>query len=229
MPKSEITTKFSEILSDLIGDQKADQKFSLGKLEQLTGISKSALSKYTNNESEASITSVVKLAKYFNVSTDYLLGTARSKSSADYLLGLTEGKTDEKYVQFICDYTGLSPEVIEKLHSFNKRKKNIKYINILLRSANFESALFYIPKYMEDVQIVKILQEKRQRELEKVIADGSDSFVDGKPIYNWPHTDKLDANIKTKRNDMLLNEYAIDKAFKYIIKEFKRIAENEIN
>ena len=101
MPKSETTKIFAERLSDLI----ADKNISLGKLEQMTGISKSALSKYTNDEAEAPITSIVKLAQYFDI-------------SADYLLGLSDARTADKDLQFVCDYTGLSAESIEKLRNY---------------------------------------------------------------------------------------------------------------
>ncbi len=100
MPKNATTEKFAEILTDLI----ADKKISLEKLGNEIGVSKATLSKYTNNEAEAPIGNIVKLAKYFNVSTDYLLG-------------VSSAKTNDKDLQFICDYTGLSAEAIETLVS----------------------------------------------------------------------------------------------------------------
>lgn len=108
MPKSETTSTFAERLTDLINDE----KISLGKIEEATGISRSALSKYTNNEAEAPITNVVKLAKYFHV-------------SADYLLGVSDAQTNDKDVQFICDYTGLSAEAIKNIRQLCIFDENI--------------------------------------------------------------------------------------------------------
>lgn len=98
MPKNETTETFAERLADLI----ADKNISLEKIGKEIGISKSTLSKYTNDEAEAPIGNLVKLANYFNV-------------SADYLLGISEAKTNNKKLQFVCDYTGLSAEAIKKI------------------------------------------------------------------------------------------------------------------
>lgn len=68
-----------------------------------TGISRAALNNYANDKAEIGINNVVKLAKYFNV-------------SADYLLGLSDAKTNDKDLQSICDYIGISVENVMCLH-----------------------------------------------------------------------------------------------------------------
>lgn len=100
MQKSNTTKVFSERLTDLI----ADKNVTLRQIEHETGISAGALSKYTNEEAEAKITAIAKLAEFFNVSTDYLLGR-------------TNAPTVDKTVQFICDYTDLSQKAVETLHN----------------------------------------------------------------------------------------------------------------
>ena len=72
-----------------------------------TGISRAALNNYANDKAEIGINNVVKLAKYFNV-------------SADYLLGLSDAKTNDKELQAICDFVGLSNNAVEAL---TERKK----------------------------------------------------------------------------------------------------------
>ena len=47
---------------------------SQAKLAQETGISQSAIAKWEMNKTEATESNIVTLAKYFDVSTDYLLG-----------------------------------------------------------------------------------------------------------------------------------------------------------
>ncbi len=119
MPKNATTETFAERLADLI----ADRNISLDKIGKEIGVSKSTLSKYTNDEAEAPIGTLVKLANYFNV-------------SADYLIGISEAKTNNKDLQFICDYTGLSNETIETLHKESCRETFLN--GILQKTSNVE-------------------------------------------------------------------------------------------
>lgn len=64
----------------------------------------STITKHYNGDRTISTEYIIKYSKYFNV-------------SADYLLGLSDVDTTDKDIQYICDYTGLSIEAIEKLHT----------------------------------------------------------------------------------------------------------------
>lgn len=148
--------------------------------------------------------------------------------SADYLLGLDE--CTNKTAQFIQEKTGLSETVISKLCYYHEHINFQSYtqaLNIILKSLNFESALLHIKKYMDTVKSVLILQQKREERLRNVFSGEPDSIVNGKPVYNWPYTDNLDKNYKEKETEMLLEEYTIDKSFKYIIQEIERIAKGK--
>lgn len=68
------------------------------------GISRASLEYYEKDKRKPDIDVLLKLADYYNVSTDYLLG-------------LTAASTTDKDVQYICDYTGLSEDAIDTLHS----------------------------------------------------------------------------------------------------------------
>lgn len=69
-------------------------------------ISSATLSDLTNTNKEKGFDYkyFVALARYFNV-------------SADYLLCLTEEKTNNKDIRGVCDYTGLREETVDYLHS----------------------------------------------------------------------------------------------------------------
>ena len=68
------------------------------------GISQASLSKYTRGDAEPGLGALVKLADYFNVSTDYLAGRTDTKSpNAD--------------LQGIVNLTGLSEVAVEALLS----------------------------------------------------------------------------------------------------------------
>lgn len=45
-------------------------------------------------------------------------------TSSDYLLGLSDVKTNDKDIQFICDYTGLSEESVNLLNTYKKHDSN---------------------------------------------------------------------------------------------------------
>ena len=103
MKNTDTTKHFSDILEDLLQDVKDENK-NLRTVAKEIGISPAALSKYRNDASEAGINNLVKIAKYFNLSTDYLLG-------------LTEAPTTDKDLRYIIDYTGLSFKAVNHLHS----------------------------------------------------------------------------------------------------------------
>lgn len=77
----------------------------------------SSITKYYNGDRYPKTDVIIKLAKLFNVSTDYLLG-------------VTDVATTDKDLKFVCDYTGLKEETI-KLLSFeqNEHKNNLSSDN----------------------------------------------------------------------------------------------------
>lgn len=64
-----------------------------------------------NENRNMSLSQLITLAEYFNVSTDYLLG-------------LSDAPTSDKDLQFICDYTGLNENTIQ---FFNASKTDTDY------------------------------------------------------------------------------------------------------
>ena len=67
---------------------------------------------YEQGNSEPNMDTLVKLAKYFNV-------------SADYLIGLTEVKATNADIAFISNYLGLSERCINELHIYNKLAQEV--------------------------------------------------------------------------------------------------------
>lgn len=84
---------FGERLGDLIDSRGITQS----QLAEQTGLNQSALSDYINKGKAPTCASIVALARYFSVSTDYLLGIT----------------ADPAPVQRAVDDLGLSPQVIE--------------------------------------------------------------------------------------------------------------------
>lgn len=62
--------KFAERLREL----RTENKISIEKLSELTGIGSASISRWENNLADIRSDQLIILAKYFDVSTDYLLG-----------------------------------------------------------------------------------------------------------------------------------------------------------
>ena len=57
-----------------IKDLREEKNLSQTELAKLTGISQSAITKWENRQREPSLDGIIRLAKFFDVSSDYLLG-----------------------------------------------------------------------------------------------------------------------------------------------------------
>ena len=76
----EIRLTFQERLKDL----RTERGMTLSDLESATGISRSSLGKYESDDcKEVSHASIVTLAKYYGVTSDYLLGLSENKNPAN--------------------------------------------------------------------------------------------------------------------------------------------------
>lgn len=62
--------KFAERLKEL----RQEENLSFEKLSKLTGLSSSVLCNYEKGKNDVTGDNLIKLAKLFNVSSDYLLG-----------------------------------------------------------------------------------------------------------------------------------------------------------
>lgn len=122
LTSSDVRIKMTEfpakVLNHLITDTQA--------LAEYLHCSSQAINQYKNGVSRPSLDNLSRIADYYNVTTDYLLGRT-SDPSID---------SDSRSV---CDYTGLSPEAVNILHSLNNspsytRDLRISFINHILES-----------------------------------------------------------------------------------------------
>lgn len=67
-------------LQERIKEQMAEKKISQKELAEMTGLTEASVSKYVNGKREPRIDVILKLAKAFNVSTDYLLQGCESQT-----------------------------------------------------------------------------------------------------------------------------------------------------
>ncbi len=142
--KNDLKNTFADILDDLVEDEKKKTGLGNNQIADEIGIGQGQLSKHLNAQAELKISSLVKIAKYFGVSTDYLLGLTKLKSpNEDY-------KTVHKVLN-------LSDGSIKNVKAMNKNNDGFAYVlNLLLdnteeTSKYFKSCILNIIKYLSDM------------------------------------------------------------------------------
>lgn len=103
---SMVRKKFADNLSDVINESGK----SIREISEATGIGTGTLSKYQNDVAEAGIDKLAKLANYFNVSTDWLLGR-------------TETRSPDTNKRAVCNYLCLSDAAVDALTLLNEGGK----------------------------------------------------------------------------------------------------------
>ena len=96
---------FPTRLRKAMEDKGISQKVLAGYL----GLKRQTISQYCLGHSSPDFKTFCKIADYFGV-------------SADYLLGRTEAKTTEPELRSVCDYTGLSDKAVIALKAITKYK-----------------------------------------------------------------------------------------------------------
>lgn len=88
-------TKLSKRLQDVISDPKA--------LAKHLGVSVQAINQYKQGTAFPKVENLIKIADYYNI-------------SLDYLIGITDTKNRNTTMQAVCEYTGLSEDSIAFLN-----------------------------------------------------------------------------------------------------------------
>ena len=108
MPRKRVdnTSTVRKIFADNLSDVIYESGKSIREISEETGISTGMLSKYQNDVAEAGIDKLAKLADYFHVSTDWLLGR-------------TDVRSPDAELQGICNYLTLSEGAVDALRLRN--------------------------------------------------------------------------------------------------------------
>lgn len=154
--------ELKEILSkrlETLIEKKKDENYqnSIPKQADGMGIPYPTLVKYINGKAECPASNIIKIARYYGVSTDYLLGNSPNPT------------TDEK-LQGVCKYTGLSEKAVENLIE-NKNSTDIRYINFLLE---YGFARGFFNEFSLYVNSDKITLPKNNNELSEILFDSDD-------------------------------------------------------
>ena len=154
--------KLKEILSERLEtliEKKKDENYqnSIPKQADGIGIPYPTFVKYINGKAECPASNIIKIARYYGVSTDYLLGNTPNAT------------TDEK-LQGVCKYTGLSEKAVENLTE-NKNSTDIRYINFLLEYGFVRG---FFNEFSLYVNSDKITLPKNNNELLEILFDSDD-------------------------------------------------------
>lgn len=123
---------------ELVDKEKSRESIAKKMTEQGLNCNTSTITKHYNGDRTISTEYVIKYAKHFGV-------------SADYLLGLSDVATTNIEIKAICEYTGLSELSLKVLNMYNQIKqlesdiyKNgcIDVINFLLEKSYINNDLF---------------------------------------------------------------------------------------
>ena len=203
-----IVDKYNEILPSRIRALIADSGATQNQIAKEIGVTRQSISQYCDGSTVPNADKLLKLAQYFNV-------------SADYLLGITNAKTIDKDVQFICEYTGLNESVIASLADRELPNYIAKLLNLFSKSYQTEYLCKSIINYIntENLEIM-----------------GTDYFDFGNmdcilnaPKLNWLFYKSVDTN-----GDTTISQEKIDNSFweNYFLLEVQKTlikAKSEIN
>ena len=110
--KRNINEDFGNRLREIIEKRKKETGQNLRAVAKDLDVSLGVLSDWQNGNKTPRGDSIAKLAKYFGV-------------SADYLLGLTEAQTVDTDLRAVADYTGLTENAILALKDYDRSQKKI--------------------------------------------------------------------------------------------------------
>lgn len=114
------------------------------KIADLLGVTRQSLSLYEKGERTINVEALGKLAEFFNV-------------SADYLLGLSDVKSTEQDMKTACAVTGLSEDALERIHEFTKPELR-NFFNAIVCTEEFTDILNCFLDYLQTYEPDKILQ-----------------------------------------------------------------------
>lgn len=143
----------SNRLNELI-DRKNEEDFNSSKTKQAKDmdIPYQTFIKYVKGKAECPATNIIKIAQYYNVSTDYLLG-------------LTDEPTNNEEERAVCNYTGLDSKAVKTLHKYYSSdcfadKTFIQYISTFIKYDIGVSVFKMIDEYINSVEFCSFLEKK---------------------------------------------------------------------
>lgn len=142
------------ILSERLAEARLQKGYTQQQIAEFLGCNRATVTNYENGKRTPDIDTIVKLAKLYEV-------------SADYLLGLSNAESTDKDIQFISKRTGLNENAINRLAWYNEsgifEGSCISYteiINRIIESKTIDDICEYIDEYACSIKKEKALLTK---------------------------------------------------------------------
>lgn len=152
-------------IQERIRDLRQEKKLTLEQLADATGLSKSALGSYESNETkDISHYAIIQLAKFYGVTTDYLLGVSEQKTA--------DGTS-------MCP----NPDNVEICGYLSDKKLNRRLLQELITHEDFPRLLADIEIYIDNIAGMQIknlnawIDVVRQELIEKYNPDKDDTTL----------------------------------------------------
>ncbi len=137
------------MINERLRELRKSKNITQSELAQKMNVAKTTIAAYEQGKNEPSMSMLIKIANYFNVSTDYLLGNSDGRIISDQELYDRLGLTDEA----ICSLEHLSN--LSKANEHNK--KLLENVNALLSDFESLNAISdYLNSSMEEYQYAVI-------------------------------------------------------------------------
>lgn len=144
---------FPSTMRGLMKDKNITQK----ELADAIGMRPQTVSLYVTGQSAPDIHCLKKIAEFFDV-------------SSDYLLGLAEDPTNKPDVKVACVTTGLSGDAVQTLMGFSQEE--IDELNFLLTYESFRDFLKKLNEYRERWGRLLREEQREQKQADKYGKDG---------------------------------------------------------
>lgn len=137
---------FSSRLRDLLNKK----NISMQALSVEIGVSRQAISQYCDGSTVPNADKLLKIADYFGVSLDYLVGR-------------TDTPTTDMALRAVCDYTGLSEKAIQWLHTcslddIDSHKNELNFVSLFITKYSTRLSEYAL-KYIHHLQSTVIEKE----------------------------------------------------------------------
>lgn len=171
-------------LGERLKDLRVERGYTLEELAAQTGLSKAALGKYETNESgDISLFAVTKLAGFYGVTTDYLLGLVENKKHPDAVLAdlhlsdeavdvLKSGKINHRLFGELITHPEF-PRLMADMEIYvdGMVSMQIRNLNALLESVRTSIMEKYDPKEDNTLRTLKAAQINEDEYFARVVSN----------------------------------------------------------